>query len=107
MYGLLLENLAEYVKTVYGDEKWDEIRRQVGIVSPSFGVHDDYDENLLMKLASVAQHVSYLLIKFISFLQVIFFKVKVKLFCNEDFNFVQTQSLLIYLIIKTVGIPKE
>jgi hypothetical protein len=62
MYGLLLENLAEYIKAVYGDEKWNEIRRQVGIASPSFGVHDDYDENLLMKLASAAQRVS--LIKF-------------------------------------------
>lgn len=58
MYGLLLENLAEYVKTVYGEEKWDEVRRQVG-TSPSFGVHDDYDENLLMKLASAAHHVSF------------------------------------------------
>lgn len=58
MYGLLLENLAEYVKTVFGDEKWEEIRRQAGIASPSFGVHDDYDEDLLMKLASLAQQVS-------------------------------------------------
>lgn len=63
MYGLLLENLAEYVKTVYGDEKWDEIRKQVGIASPSFGVHDHYDEDLLMKLSTAAQQVS--LIKFI------------------------------------------
>lgn len=65
MYGLLLENLAEYVKTRFGDEKWDEIRRQVGISSPSFGVHDDYDEDLLMKLASAAQHVSLRLIYFV------------------------------------------
>lgn len=30
MYGLLLENLSEYVKTVYGDDKWDEIRKAAG-----------------------------------------------------------------------------
>lgn len=58
MYGLLLENLSEYVKTVFGDEKWEEIRRQAGISSPSFGVHDDYDENLLNHLATTAQQVS-------------------------------------------------
>lgn len=58
MYGLLLENLSEYVKTVFGEEKWDEIRRQAGISAPSFGVHDDYDEDLLNHLAKTAQQVS-------------------------------------------------
>lgn len=58
MYGLLLENLSEYIKTVYGEEKWDDIRRQTGISSPSFSVHDDYDENLLNQLAAKAQEVS-------------------------------------------------
>lgn len=58
MYGLLLENLSEYIKSVYGEEKWDDIRRQTGISSPSFGVHDDYDENLLNTLAGKAQEVS-------------------------------------------------
>lgn len=69
MYGLLLENLSEYVKTVYGDEKWEEIRKEAGISSPSFGVHDDYDENLLTHLASIAQKVSSKL-----FFIVIFFR---------------------------------
>lgn len=67
MYGLLLENLSEYVKIVYGEEKWDEIRKQVGISSPSFGVHDDYDENLLNRLATAAQQVSQKHIYFIPF----------------------------------------
>ncbi|XP_039453267.1 soluble guanylate cyclase 88E-like isoform X2 [Culex pipiens pallens] len=57
MYGLLLENLSEYIKSVYGEEKWDDIRRQTGISSPSFGVHDDYDENLLNTLAGKAQEI--------------------------------------------------
>ncbi|KAI8045755.1 hypothetical protein M5D96_001942 [Drosophila gunungcola] len=39
MYGLLLENLSEYIKSVYGEEKWEDIRRQAGIDSPSFSVH--------------------------------------------------------------------
>lgn len=79
MYGLLLENLSEYVKTVYGDDKWEEIRKSAGrfhascyrryliisiyylllkgIASTSFGVHDDYDENLINHLAATAQQV--------------------------------------------------
>lgn len=59
MYGLLLENLSEYVKTVFGEDKWDEVRRQAGISAPSFGVHDDYDEDLLNHLAKTAQQVSF------------------------------------------------
>lgn len=58
MYGLLLENLAEYIKTNYGEEKWEDIRRQAGIDAPSFSVHQVYPENLLIKLAKKAQQVS-------------------------------------------------
>lgn len=58
MYGLLLENLAEYIKINYGEDKWDEIRRQAGIDAPSFSVHQVYPENLLNKLAKKAQQVS-------------------------------------------------
>lgn len=58
MYGLLLENLAEYIKINYGEDKWDDIRRQAGIDAPSFSVHQVYPENLLNKLAKKAQQVS-------------------------------------------------
>lgn len=58
MYGLLLENLSEYIKSVYGEEKWEDIRRQAGIDAPSFSVHQVYPENLLQKLAKKAQTVS-------------------------------------------------
>lgn len=58
MYGLLLENLAEYIKLNYGEDKWDDIRRQAGIDAPSFSVHQVYPENLLQKLAKKAQQVS-------------------------------------------------
>lgn len=58
MYGLLLENLSEYIKSVYGEEKWEDIRRQAGIDSPSFSVHQVYPENMLNKLAKKAQQVS-------------------------------------------------
>lgn len=58
MYGLLLENLSEYIKSVYGEDKWEDIRRQAGLDSPSFSVHQVYPENLLNKLTKKAQQVS-------------------------------------------------
>lgn len=64
MYGLLLENLAEYIKINYGEDKWDDIRRQVGIDSPSFSVHQVYPETLLNKLAKKAQTVRICTITF-------------------------------------------
>lgn len=59
MYGLLLENMAEYIKVRYGEDKWDDIRRQAGVDSPSFSVHQVYPENLLNKLAKTAQDVRH------------------------------------------------
>lgn len=58
MYGLLLENLSEFIKTVYGEDKWEDIRRQAGVDAPTFSVHQVYPENLLQKLAKKAQQVS-------------------------------------------------
>lgn len=57
MYGLLLENLSEFIKTHYGEERWEDIRKQAGLDSPSFSVHQVYPETLLNKLAKKAQHV--------------------------------------------------
>jgi len=57
MYGLLLENLAEYIKQVYGEEKWEEIRRQAAVEQPSFSVHQVYPETLIPRLAKKAIQV--------------------------------------------------
>lgn len=57
MYGLLLENFSEYVKSVYGEDKWEEIRRKAGVEQPSFSVHQVYSESLIPKLARSAMEV--------------------------------------------------
>lgn len=59
MYGLILENLAEYIRQVYGEEKWEEIRRQAAVDQPSFSVHQVYPENLIPRLAKKAIQVSF------------------------------------------------
>lgn len=58
MYGLLLENMAEYIRQTYGEEKWEDIRRQAGVEQPSFSVHQVYPENLIARLAKKAQEAS-------------------------------------------------
>ncbi|KAL0272964.1 UNVERIFIED_CONTAM: hypothetical protein PYX00_005752 [Menopon gallinae] len=57
MYGLLLENLAEYIKQVYGEDKWEEIRRLAAVDQPSFSVHQVYPETLIPRLAKKAIQV--------------------------------------------------
>ncbi|XP_046599478.1 soluble guanylate cyclase 88E isoform X1 [Neodiprion lecontei] len=57
MYGLILENLSEYIKQVYGEDRWEEIRRQAAVEQPSFSVHQVYPENLIPRLAKKAIQV--------------------------------------------------
>nr|CAD7456517.1 unnamed protein product [Timema tahoe] len=54
MYGLLLENMSEFIKQVYGEDKWEEIRRMAQVDQPSFSVHQVYPENLIPRLAKKA-----------------------------------------------------
>lgn len=58
MYGLLLENFSEYIKSVYGEDKWEEIRRKALVEQPSFSVHQVYSESLIPRLAKTAMEVS-------------------------------------------------
>ncbi|XP_067000189.2 soluble guanylate cyclase 88E [Anabrus simplex] len=57
MYGLLLENMSDYIKQVYGEERWEEIRRLANVDQPSFSVHQVYPENLIPRLAKKAIQV--------------------------------------------------
>ncbi|KAF0289888.1 Soluble guanylate cyclase 88E [Amphibalanus amphitrite] len=54
MYGLLLENMADFIKTTYGEDQWDHIRREAMVDMPSFSTHQVYPEALLPRLAKVA-----------------------------------------------------
>ncbi|CAK9821645.1 Soluble guanylate cyclase 88E [Anthophora retusa] len=57
MYGLILENMSEYIRQVYGDDRWEEIRRQASVDQPSFSVHQVYPESLIPRLAKKAIQV--------------------------------------------------
>ncbi|KAE8749520.1 hypothetical protein FOCC_FOCC003785 [Frankliniella occidentalis] len=57
MYGLLLENMSDYIITKYGAERWEEIRRLASVEQPSFSVHQVYPENLIPRLSNRAIEV--------------------------------------------------
>lgn len=57
MYGLILENLVEYIKQTYGNEKWEIIRSDVGLEEQNFETHTVYGENLIPKIATRAVEV--------------------------------------------------
>ncbi|XP_076762844.1 guanylyl cyclase at 88E isoform X1 [Xylocopa sonorina] len=57
MYGLILENMSEYIRQMYGEDRWEEIRRQASVDQPSFSVHQVYPENLIPRLAKKAIQV--------------------------------------------------
>lgn len=58
MYGLILENLAQYTIMVYGEEKWEEIRRQAKIELPAFSTHQVYPDYYFWRLSNKACKVS-------------------------------------------------
>ena len=58
MYGLLLENLSQYISKTYGNDKWEKIRRQAGIDQPTFSTHEIYPDDYFPKLTQHACEVS-------------------------------------------------
>nr|XP_037277810.1 soluble guanylate cyclase 88E-like isoform X1 [Rhipicephalus microplus] len=54
MYGLIFENLSQYVTSVYGAERWEEIRRRSRIDLATFSTHEVYPDNFVHKLVSKA-----------------------------------------------------
>ncbi|KAJ3631454.1 hypothetical protein MTP99_012583 [Tenebrio molitor] len=57
MYGLILENMSEYIKQTYGEEKWEEIRRAAAVDQPSFSTHQVYPEGLIPRLSKKAVQI--------------------------------------------------
>lgn len=58
MYGLLIENISQYIQERYGMDKWNEIRRLAQIEENSFNTHtiypDVYTKNIIDKACQVS-----------------------------------------------------
>lgn len=116
MYGLILENLAEYIRQVYGEDRWEEIRRQASVDQPSFSVHQVYSENLIPRLAKKAIQVCLrciicftvsLIPKLIIHLErhcMLFIKAKYETHLNQEiFNFQFSMFIFRCLIIQLLN----
>nr|XP_045606017.1 soluble guanylate cyclase 88E-like [Procambarus clarkii] len=57
MYGLLLENLSEFIKAQYGEDKWEEIRHEANIDQVVFSTHKVYREDLIPNIMASANKV--------------------------------------------------
>lgn len=58
MYGLILENMSEFIKQTYGEDKWEEIRRAAAVDQPSFSTHQVYPEAFIPRLSKKAVQVN-------------------------------------------------
>ena len=54
--------MSEYIRQVYGEDRWEEIRRQASVDQPSFSVHQVYPENLIPRLAKKAIQVGVVIV---------------------------------------------
>ncbi|XP_076348426.1 soluble guanylate cyclase 88E-like [Tachypleus tridentatus] len=57
MYGLILENLSQYVIVVYGEDKWKEIRKLAKVEPATFSTHKMYPDNYFPALTAKASKV--------------------------------------------------
>ncbi|KAL8609065.1 hypothetical protein ACOMHN_033658 [Nucella lapillus] len=57
MYGLLLEAISDYMKSEYGEEKWQEICALAEVGPTCFSTHEIYGEDLIPSIAQAAAQV--------------------------------------------------
>lgn len=58
MYGLILENIASYLRNHFGEKIWQEIRYVSGIEEDTFAPFDVYSEGIVHKMIWAAQDVT-------------------------------------------------
>ncbi|KAK2163097.1 hypothetical protein NP493_1482g00001 [Ridgeia piscesae] len=54
MYGLIIEGIADAIKNKYGEEKWEEVRRQAGVTHTHFIAEKRYSETIVPQLLRAA-----------------------------------------------------
>jgi len=57
MYGLLLQNMAEYIKKSFGPGKWKEIREKMEIQDDNFGVAEVFPEGQIAKMGKTSMKI--------------------------------------------------
>jgi len=57
MYGIILQNMAEYIRKSYGDGKWKEIRTKLELETDDFGISDVFPEGQITKMGKTAMKI--------------------------------------------------
>ncbi|GFU86171.1 HNOB domain-containing protein [Trichonephila clavipes] len=65
MYGLIIENLSQYVIKVWGEEKWEEIRKTANVQQCTFTRQQVYEDALIPRLTASACEVGLLFLSFV------------------------------------------
>ncbi|KAH9513754.1 Soluble guanylate cyclase 88E, partial [Bulinus truncatus] len=58
MYGLLLQSAADFLKTKYGEETWEKIRKESNLAINGFATHNIYSENIMVDIATAAAKIT-------------------------------------------------
>ena len=58
MYGLLIQNIVDYIKLTHGDAAWEEIRARTGIPHHTFVTHKKYSETVIPRIARATHEVT-------------------------------------------------
>ena len=57
MYGLILANVAEYVKKTFGPGKWKEVREKMDMKEDTFGITENFPEGQAIKMSKTAMKI--------------------------------------------------
>lgn len=58
MYGLLIENVVEFIRYKYGEDQWNKIREKSKVTEYTFVTHKMYSEKLIPRLARAVNEVT-------------------------------------------------
>ena len=57
MYGIILQNMSEYIKKSFGPGKWKEIKEKMDMKEDNFGVADVFPEGQATKIGKTAMKI--------------------------------------------------
>ncbi|XP_023325301.1 soluble guanylate cyclase 88E isoform X2 [Eurytemora carolleeae] len=57
MYGLILQNMVEYIRNSYGEKQWKEIKTKLDLAEDDFGISEQFPEGQISKMGKAAMKV--------------------------------------------------
>ena len=50
MYGIIIQAIVECIKTRYGEQKWQEVKKKAKVDHEFFSTHEQYSDAIVQKL---------------------------------------------------------